>query len=115
MKDAVVRARIDMDLKSEAAAVLKANDLDVSDAIRLFLRQVVRSGGLPFPVRNSGVRVASGRQLWAMKHKAQARDQALAARGDIPPESMLLLRPKRLVGSQLRWSDAPLSDEYVPG
>ena len=114
MKDSVVRARIDRALKSEAANVLKANDLELSDAIRLFLRQVVRSGGLPFPVRNVGVRAASGKQLWAMKHKAQARDHALAARGRIPPESMLLLRPQRLEGAQLRWSDAPLSDNSIP-
>ena len=44
MKDAVVRARIDIELKAQAAAVLKANDLELSDAIRLFLRQVVRRG-----------------------------------------------------------------------
>ncbi|TLZ33537.1 MAG: hypothetical protein E6K25_01935 [Gammaproteobacteria bacterium] len=42
MKEAVVRARIDVELKVQAAAVLKANDLELSDAIRLFLRQVVR-------------------------------------------------------------------------
>jgi addiction module RelB/DinJ family antitoxin len=114
MKDAVVRARIDRDLKLEAAAVLKAHDLELSDAIRLFLRQVVHRGGLPFAVRNAGVRVASGQQLWAMKRQAQARDHALAARGDIPPESMLLLRPQRLEGAQLRWSDAPLNDESDP-
>jgi addiction module RelB/DinJ family antitoxin len=116
MKDAVVRARIALELKSEAVAVLKANDLELSDAIRLFLRQVVRSGGLPFAVRNRSVRVASGKRLWAMKHEAQARDLALVARGDVPvpPESMLLLRPKRLEGSHLRWPDVPLSDDYVP-
>jgi DNA-damage-inducible protein J len=114
MKDAVVRARIDVELKSEAAAVLKANDLELSDAIRLFLRQVVRSGGLPFAVRNPGVRVVSGKRLWAMKHEAQARDHALVARGDVRPESMLMLRPKRLEGSQIRWADVPLSDDYAP-
>ena len=70
MKDAVVRARIDPELKAQAAAVLKANDLELSDAIRLFLRQVVRRGGLPFAVRDPGVRVVSGKQLWAMKRKA---------------------------------------------
>ena len=115
MKDAVVRARIVPELKSEAAAVLKANDLELSDAIRLFLRQVVRRGGLPFRVSNPGFQVASGKRLWAMKHKEQARDHALIARGDVPPESMLLLRPKRLEGYQIQWQDAPLMiDDYAP-
>jgi addiction module RelB/DinJ family antitoxin len=111
MKDAVVRARIDPELKAQAAAVLKANDLELSDAIRLFLRQVVRRGGLPFAVRDPGVRVVSGKQLWAMKRKAQARDHALAARGEVSPEAMLLLRPKRLQGAHIEWPDASLIDD----
>lgn len=42
-----VRCRIEPELKEEATAVLKASGLDVSTAIRLFLRGVVESGGLP--------------------------------------------------------------------
>ncbi|TLY73857.1 MAG: type II toxin-antitoxin system RelB/DinJ family antitoxin [Gammaproteobacteria bacterium] len=110
MKEAVVRARIDVELKVQAAAVLKANDLELSDAIRLFLRQVVRRGGLPFAVRDPGVRVISGKQMWAMKRKAQARDHALAARSEAPAEAMLLLRPQRLRGARIEWPDAPLID-----
>ena len=111
MKDAVVRARIDIELKAQAAAVLKTNDLKLSDAIRLFLRQVVRRGGLPFAVRDPGMRVVSGKRLWAMKRKAQARDRALVARGEVPPEAMLLLRPKRLEGARIEWPDASLIDD----
>ena len=111
MKDAVVRARIDPELKAQAAAVLKANDLELSDAIRLFLRQVVRRGGLPFAVRDPAVRVVSGKHLWAMKRKAQARDHKLAARREVPPEAMLLLRPSRLQGALVEWPDAPLIDD----
>lgn len=51
MKTSLVRARIDKDLKDRAVAVLKENGLEMSDAIRLFLTQVVRNGGLPFSVR----------------------------------------------------------------
>jgi DNA-damage-inducible protein J len=42
-----VRSRVEPELKREAAAVLKASGLDVSTAIRLFLRSVVEHGGLP--------------------------------------------------------------------
>ena len=42
-----VRSRVEPELKREAAAVLKAVGLDVSTAIRLFLRSVVEQGGLP--------------------------------------------------------------------
>ena len=111
MKDAIVRARIDPELKAQAAAVLKANGLELSDAIRLFLRQLVRGGGLPFAVRDPGMRVVSGKQLWAMKRKAQARDRELVARGEVPPEAMLLLRPKRLQGAHIEWPAASLIDD----
>lgn len=42
-----VRSRVEPELKHEAAAILKAAGLDVSTAIRLFLRSVVQKGGLP--------------------------------------------------------------------
>jgi len=42
-----VRSRIEPTLKREATAVLKAAGLDLSTAIRLFLRSVVQQGGLP--------------------------------------------------------------------
>ena len=42
-----VRSRVEPELKREATAVLKASGLDVSTAIRLFLRSVVENGGMP--------------------------------------------------------------------
>lgn len=42
-----VRSRIEPELKREAAAILNAVGLDLSTAIRLFLRGVVEKGGLP--------------------------------------------------------------------
>lgn len=45
-----VRARVEPELKKEAAAVLKASGLDVSTAIRLFLLSVVETGRLPIAV-----------------------------------------------------------------
>ena len=42
-----VRSRVEPELKRDAAAVLKASGLDVSTAIRLFLRSIVETGGLP--------------------------------------------------------------------
>ena len=45
-----VRARVEPELKREAAEVLNAAGLDLSTAIRLFLRSVVDTGGLPIDV-----------------------------------------------------------------
>ena len=46
-----IRSRIEPDLKDRATEVLAECGLSVSDAIRLFLRQVVARQGLPFEVK----------------------------------------------------------------
>jgi DNA-damage-inducible protein J len=46
-----IRSRIEPELKEEAQDVLSRVGLNISDAIRLFLRQVVAAKGLPFEVR----------------------------------------------------------------
>ena len=46
-----IRSRIEPHLKDEAQAVLSRVGLNISDAIRLFLRQVVAARGLPFEVK----------------------------------------------------------------
>lgn len=46
--NAVVRARIDEKVKEEAAAVLGAMGLTVSDAFRLLLTKVAQEKALPF-------------------------------------------------------------------
>ncbi|OPG73891.1 toxin-antitoxin system protein [Pseudomonas ogarae] len=50
-KNTDVRCRIDETLKARATEVLNACGLSVGDAMRLFLRQVVETQGLPFEVR----------------------------------------------------------------
>jgi DNA-damage-inducible protein J len=47
MLTADIRCRVEPELKEEATAILKASGLDVSTAIRLFLRSVVENGALP--------------------------------------------------------------------
>lgn len=46
--NALVQARIDGAIKDEAAAVLAAMGLTVSDAVRLLLTKVAREHALPF-------------------------------------------------------------------
>ncbi|MEO5796763.1 MAG: type II toxin-antitoxin system RelB/DinJ family antitoxin [Rhodoferax sp.] len=50
-KSAEVRSRIEPDLKKQSIEVLADLGLDLSGAIRLFLRQVVEVKGLPFEIR----------------------------------------------------------------
>ena len=46
--NSVVRARISVDLKQQAAAVLPEMGLTVSDAVRILLTKVAKEKALPF-------------------------------------------------------------------
>jgi DNA-damage-inducible protein J len=107
MKDAVVRARIDSELKAEAARVLAGCGLEPSDAIRLFLQQVVAHQGIPFAIR-CAEREPSMAELQAMKQQSQARDHRIARSADVSGGEILLLRPERLRGAKVRWPKASL-------
>jgi DNA-damage-inducible protein J len=50
MKEAIVRARVDSKLKSDAEAVFGALGINMTEAIRMFLSQVRLRRGLPFIV-----------------------------------------------------------------
>jgi DNA-damage-inducible protein J len=51
LKTTDVRSRVEPELKQSAIEVLTQCGLSLSDAIRLFLRQVVVQQGLPFDVK----------------------------------------------------------------
>ena len=51
MKDAVVRARVDVELKEDAEEVFETLGINTTEAIRMFLSQVRLRKGLPFPVQ----------------------------------------------------------------
>jgi DNA-damage-inducible protein J len=107
MKDAVVRARIDADLKANAARVLAACGLELSDAIRLYLQQVVAHQGIPFEIR-SAEREPSMAELQVLKRQSQKRDHRIANSVDVSKGEMLLLKPERVRGAKVRWPKASL-------
>ena len=51
LKVSEIRSRIEPDLKQDATRILASCGLNVSDAIRLFLQQVVVQNGLPFEIK----------------------------------------------------------------
>lgn len=66
MANALVQTRIDPILKEEAATVLAAMGLTVSDAVRLMLTRVAREGALPFePLVPNEVTIAAMREARA--------------------------------------------------
>jgi DNA-damage-inducible protein J len=67
-----IRCRIDQQLKEDAQQILRRCGLSISHAIRIFLRQVVAAGGLPFEVKATGV-ATQARQVRARYIAAKAR------------------------------------------
>lgn len=64
--NAVVRARIDEHIKEEAAVVLAAMGLTVSDAFRILLTRVAREKALPFePLIPNAVTIAAMKEARA--------------------------------------------------
>ena len=51
LKVTEIRSRIEPDLKENATRILASCGLNVSEAVRLFLHQVVAQNGLPFAVK----------------------------------------------------------------
>ena len=73
-----IRSRIEPELKDEAQAVLNSVGLNISDAIRLFLRQVVATRGLPFDLREAPNATTQAAMLEAQQVRARyATDQDL--------------------------------------
>lgn len=76
-----VRCRIEKDLKESATAILQNRGLSISDAMRLFLRQVVATQGLPFEVK-----IPSEKTARALAQAREIRHQ-LDSLDDIPAQS----------------------------
>lgn len=65
-----VRCRIDVKTKMEAAQVIEALGLNISDAIRIFLRRVADDGAIPFELRVPNARTQMAiKELEAPKNK----------------------------------------------
>lgn len=77
--EAEIRTRVTSDLKAEAVEILQDCGLNVSDAVRLFLRQVVTHRGLPFEVKipNATTVAAMKESRKLVSAKAQSFDSLI--------------------------------------
>src|ERR1700677_3899797 len=100
MKTKAVSARIDAALKARAGKILASEHLTLSDAIRIFLTEVVRQKKMPVELA-AAPRIVSGRRLWVMKRAQQARDLARGRRR----KSAFLISPKEAREARVEWPD----------
>jgi len=76
----LVQARIDGAIKEEAATILAAMGLTVSDAVRLLLTKVVQDKALPFePLIPNAATIAAMREARAGKGEVVTLDELRAA------------------------------------
>ena len=77
--EAEIRTRVTSDLKAEAVEILQDCGLNVSDAVRLFLKQVVTHRGLPFEVKipNATTVAAMKESRKLVSAKAQSFDSLI--------------------------------------
>ena len=69
-----VRCRIDPKTKEDAAEVIEAMGLTVSDAIRLFLKRVASEGTIPFELRVPNAKtIAAIAELEAPKSRSKVK------------------------------------------
>ena len=74
METTLIQARVDTNLKSNAARLFDNLGLDMTTAIKIFLKKCLQEGGIPFDVRQSkGEAVtADGMQAFlALRHQAE--------------------------------------------
>lgn len=83
MKNAVIRARIDADLKAQASEVLAS----------------CGQGAGPGPL---------GAELARLKLQSQERDRRIAASEDVSGGEMFLIRPEKARAARIKWPDASL-------
>ena len=69
-----VRCRIDAKTKAEAAEVIKAMGLNISDAIRMFLKRVAADGEIPFDLLTPNKKtMLANKELEAPKAKTKLK------------------------------------------
>jgi addiction module RelB/DinJ family antitoxin len=111
MKTHIVRARIEGNLKADAMRVLGSHGLDLSDAIRLFLRRVVALGGIPFPIRNqTGPQTSSTTKPQQERTTVRAGDRAQLASVRFSAGELFLIRPEDARAAKIEWPVCKLSD-----
>lgn len=67
-----LQVRLADDLREEADSVLADMGLDMPTAIRLYLKKIIQTGGIPFQLGTTGVKVEPIKVDRAMQRKMDA-------------------------------------------
>lgn len=95
MKSEVIHARVQSDIKQQSDDILKSIGITISQAVDLFLRQVVLKKGIPFKLDNEAKELNGTEQLAYIINSVDGKEPSpkakkiihLYANGDIDLET----------------------------
>ena len=95
MKSEVIHARVQSDIKQQSDDILKSIGITISQAVDLFLRQVVLKKGIPFKLDNEAKELNDTEQLAYIINSVDGKEPSpkakkiihLYANGDIDLET----------------------------
>ena len=67
MKDAILHTRVDSQDKAQAETILKELALDLSVAVDVYLKQIIKANGLPFPLSKEEKMIENIKATMAME------------------------------------------------
>ena len=94
----VLQVRIDEDLKLQATEILESIGLDLSTAVRMFLKKVIIEGGLPFDTRLDENSLKFAMAIRKMQQISEANGNSNMTLDEINEEIRLAREEKRKKG-----------------
>ncbi|MBR0417825.1 MAG: type II toxin-antitoxin system RelB/DinJ family antitoxin [Erysipelotrichaceae bacterium] len=73
----LIQARVDTELKNDASDLFDSLGLDMTTAIRIFLKKCLQEGGIPFEIKNSESSIMNAYKAFMMLRK-QAEENGLS-------------------------------------
>lgn len=68
----LLQVRVDKETKERAAAIFESMGLDLSTAVRIFLRKVILTNGIPFAISVEETRIKAKMALEKMRRISEA-------------------------------------------
>ena len=73
----LIQARVDTELKNDASDLFDSLGLDMTTAIRIFLKKCLQEGGIPFEIKNTESKDMNAYKAFMMLRK-QAENNGLS-------------------------------------
>ena len=83
---AILQVRLDNELKNQATAIYNELGIDLSTAVRMFLKKSVQTGGIPFETKVDSVTLKAIVAIDQMRNISEQNGNSLMSLDDINEE-----------------------------